>query len=293
MLRLAAALGVLLLAATPAAAEMTLAMETSVGPIKPGAESRVVDAVVTLDCVSLLPRAAMAPAVVTLAFAAPDVVLVTGPNTDRFVVEDCPPGAETATKRIPYAVTIAHGAPGFVDLQVQVEARLESHPADAAGGTPAASAGLVVTAGAELASELALDEKVKGCACPVTFDLAVTNSGNVRTRYTFELDSAPAAGTVVLPEPFEVDPSTAGSTSTGTGRVVYQSPGLSMPGEVAFSVVVHSAAAADPSITGGTLAAHMLVRNVGGSNQASPGLDPLLVVLLLAGLACWAARRRA
>lgn len=293
MLRLLA-LGAVLFVALPTAAEMTLAMETSGGPIKPGAETRAVEAVVTVDCATLLARTVGAPATLTMAFTAPSSIVVTGPSSERFVAEDCPLGTETLTRRLPYQVTVARGTPGFVDLQVQAEASFEPHASDAiVGGTPAARAAFTVTPGAELSSEIQLSDRFKVCGCPVTFDLAATNLGNVRTRYSFELSSAPAAGTVTLPEPFEIDPSTAGSTSTGTAKILFQAPAGSWPGEVVFAVTVRSAAAADPGVTGGPLTANMLVRNSAAGSQGAPGLDPAVVVLAVASVASVAARRRA
>jgi hypothetical protein len=272
-------------------------METSGGPIAPNTEVRAVEAVLTLDCATLLARTVSAPSTLTMTLAAPASVVVTGSTSGTFLAADCPSATDTATLRMPFTVAVTRDAPGLVDLPVRAEAVLDSHPTDAAiGGTPHAAANFTVVAGAALLSEVRLATKFKECGCPVLFDLDVTNFGNVRTLYTFQLASTPEglpAGAIVLPEPFELPPSTPGSTSTGTAKLVFVGPEDSVSGEVALSVSVLSSAVDDPKATGTPLTVTMLVRNPNPVDKAAPGLDGFFVVLLLASLAAAVARRRA
>jgi hypothetical protein len=306
MLRLAVPAGAVLAAlaflTTPAAAAMTLAVAIDPARIAPNQESRAMEAVVTVDCTSVRARtvtAASAP--VTLAFSNPSTVLLTGATVGQFMADDCPAGAETAELRMPYVVAVTHEAPGLVPLQVPVQASLESHSADLAlGGLPQANATFAVTPAAQLASEAQSPAKLKPCGCPVTFDIDVTNFGNVRTRYEFTLDSRPAMPlpdeAFVLPEPFELAPSTVGSTSTGTAKVVFQAPADTWSGEAVFTVLVHSSAVGDPATTGAPLSVSMLVRNADAPSaldKATPGLHGPALAVGLVCLAAFAARRRA
>lgn len=295
MVRLALAALALLALAMPGPAEAALAIaevRAPQGPIEPEVEIAIIEVEVVVDCSSVFARTQppSVPEGVQISFEASDQVVIAGASIHPLPSESCQAPVGNVTVTAPFQVVVLRESVGLRPLRVAATAVLLGSPLvpDPAED----SAEFMVTPGPFLAYQAQVESKIKTCGCPLAFDLAVTNFGNVRTTYSFELAMAPGAGTVTLPEPFAVEPSSVGSTSIGTGRIVFEAPAGSWPGEVAFAVSVKGAATDDPGSAGAPVTVNMLVRNDAAQGKDVPALDPIVLVLLLAALACVVARRR-
>jgi hypothetical protein len=231
------------------------------------------------------------PEGVQVSFQASDLLVITGPATHPLPSESCQAPVGNVSVTAQFLIVVQREALGLRPLPVVATAVLLGSPLvpDPAED----SAEFSVTPGPFLAYQAQVESKLKSCGCPLTFDLAVTNFGNVPTTYSFELSQPPGAGTVTLPEPFAVEPSSAGSTSTGTARIRFDAPAGTWPGEVSFAVSVVGTATDDPSSRGTPVTVSMLVRNDSAQGKDVPGPDPLVLVLLLAFIASLLSRRRA
>ena len=295
MVRLAlAALAFLALAAGPAQGALQIAaVRAPQAPLEPDVDLAAVEVDVVVDCSSVFARTPppSAPEGVQVTFEVPQDVVITGATTHRLSSEACQTPTGNVTITAPFQVLVLRQAVGLRPLPVVARAVLLGDPLlpDPAEDTAEFS----VTPGPFLAYQAQVETKFKECGCPLTFDVAVTNFGNVPTTFSFGVAMAPVAGTLALPAPFEVAPSSAGSTSIGVGKVVFDAPSGSWPGEVAFAVSVTGAAAEDPGSEGTPVVVNMLVRNTASQGKDVPALDPTVLVLSLAALACLVARRRA
>jgi hypothetical protein len=262
-------------------------------PLQPIVEIGLVEVAIVVDCSSVFARAPppSVPEGVQVTFEASQDVVITGASMQPLSSDACPTPTGNVTLVAPFQVVVLREAVGLRPLGLVAHAMLLGDPLvpDPAED----SAQFTVTPGPFLAYQAQVDTKLKGCGCPVVFDVAVTNLGNVPTTFSFELAMAPAAGNVTLPAPFTLEPSTVGSTSVGTGKIVFEGPPGDWPGEVVLSVAVKGAAAADPGSVGTPVSVSMLVRNQAGQAKDVPMPDPTALALVLLGLAVAAARRRA
>jgi hypothetical protein len=247
-------------------------------PIKPQVESPSFAATVTASCALLLrssgPDSLQEGVPVAFEWAAQDGVAIIGPPETTLDPALCSQATEVKAV-VPFQVGIPRTAPGLRPIPVVGRATV----GDASDQEP-----FTLTADYYSVSELKLERKLKQCSScgHVPIELGLTNLGNARTTYTFEVVGKPNSWSLTLPEPLAVD---AGAS----GQAVAFAKGHG--GEGAFQVAVHPVAADDPSKAGDDLTVHFLVRDTSFVSRATPAPAALLAALAVLGLAL--SRRRA
>lgn len=285
------AVGILLLAtslvqAQPWEEPMRVEVVAPAGPLKPNElEPLLVE--VTLQCSALV--AAIGPAnpedaIVTVSFAAPEEVVITGPERLALPASGCTSGALSVSVTSAFNVSVGRLAPGLVPRQVSVMARLES----AASTLPPmrqANDEFVVVAAADFLSQVTVPTRQKSCSCnSLDYEVLVSNLGNVPIKYTFSLGSQPSLPwTADVPDPLLVDP---GETRTAVFTV--HPAGGDEAG--AYTLLVESSHQSS-AVQGDPMAVTVLARHQ--SLLDVPGPDVMPLGLLALALAAAIVRRRA
>ena len=199
---------------------------------------------------------------------------------------------QASTANIPgtatFQVSIPRTAPGLQNIPCTLKAKGETvnqaYPATAEANYP-----FQVTADYYSLNQVKLATKLKqsGPQKQVPFELEITNFGNARTQYSFEIASSPTKGkwNALLPEVLLLDSPNSGQGSpTNTAVFTVATPfknGWNNE-EGAYSLNIKPAAADDPSKVGNPLTANMLVRVRG---VYVPGLEPAIMLGALLGSA--------
>lgn len=288
------------LAAGNASAQLAPSLELSLeglpASVLPVVENPAFSAVVTASCDAVLahvdPTDPSAGTPVHVEVHATNGVVVTGAPTAIFDPQECV-GADHATVHIPLQISIPRTAPGLVPLPVTGTARLPaSNPSQGLVSAPATA---TVIADYYSVSQAKVSSKLHSCDAPCRVDIPieVTNFGNARTQYTFQLASEPSGSgwTAALPDVLLIDSPNSGQGAP-VATVVLQIGVPRAAGEGSYQIVVTPSAADDPGKVGNPLTVNVLVRDTSVLGKATPlpGVVPL--VLALAGLAV-AFRRRA
>lgn len=281
---LAVLLALAAVAAAPSAsaqlpADVTLQLDAPSSLVGPGTGTVTMTATVTASCVKVLQLAPASPQGVPAVFEwqAEEGLIVVGPDRVVFDSAGCV-GVTTLTAQQAFTIGVPRAVPGLRPMAIHGTVHL---------GDSSAEASASVTAEWISVNQLRLDQKLVQCKeCgALPFQLTLSNFGNARTHYEFEVGTQPATGwTLTLPGPVTLD---AGASQTVTATAGGHG------GEGAFQVVVRPSSADDPSKTGEPLQATFLVRDISTGSKASPfpGAAPLLAGLAL--LAAALSRRRA
>jgi hypothetical protein len=212
-------------------------------------------------------------------------VLVTGPTTTVITI---PP---QTTSDIPgegnFQISIPRTAPGLTPLQCSFKISASS-PNPSVPAVPDQTATFSVTADYYSVNQVKLNTKLKqsGPQKQVPFEMEISNFGNARTQYTFELTNKPTGKwNAILPEVLLVDSpnSGAGSSQTTTSFTVatpFKNGWNNLEG--AYQVTIKPSSADDPSKAGNPLTANMLVRVRG---VYVPGLEPAIMLGAILGSA--------
>jgi uncharacterized protein (TIGR03382 family) len=263
--------------------------------ILPEIENAPVKVTVTAACNRLLvgtsPPSANQPNVVTMRFNLTGQVVLTGPAAISLDSSECTtPGTATVTKEQDYQATFSRTAPAFVPVRILASAHLEGSglPTD----EPDPEVEFVVASDYYSNNQVKLASKLQQCAPggQADYEVEITNFGNARTQYTFEVASKPGGEwSIDLPEPVVLErPTSTDGTST---RVMLMVTCTGLNSEGAFMVVVTPVSADDPSKEGNPLMMNLLARSRGAVPVPIPDLGPLLPLALL-GAALVLARRR-
>lgn len=257
-------------------------------PIKPQIENPSF----TVEFTYNLPNAAFsAGSVVTsnvnvnLVFQCQSGVTITGASA---VIVPITPGQASAQGRASYQVTIPRTAPGLQAIPCVL--RISAAAPNA--GTPAVPEQQVpftVTADYYSVNQVKLASKLKqsGPQKQVPFEMEVTNFGNARTQYIFEIGAEPSKGkwNAILPEVLLLDSPNSGQGSpTNTAVFTVATPfknGWNNE-EGAYQIIIKPASADDPSKVGNPLSANMLVRVRG---VYVPGVEPFVMLGAILGTA--------
>jgi hypothetical protein len=266
-------------------------------PVKPQVENPMFSAIVVVRCDVVLegvnPAAPMDPVpVADVVFQAQSGVLITGASTIAVDPALCttPPATE-ATVRQPYQISIPRSAPGLQAIPAIVQ--VSGHPPSAPGipASPEQQIPFTITADYYSVNQVAVEHKVQQCRQTCAYELEVTNFGNARTLYRFEIVDGPEGGNwnAIPPEALLLDsPNSGQGNSTGIARFVVH-PGVG-DGEDSYHILIHPVSADDPSKAGNPMTVKVLAQHTGVLGIDAPAAP--LVLLLLAGLAV-ASRRRA
>lgn len=188
--------------------------------------------------------------------------------------------------RASFQVSIPRTAPGLQAIPCVLKISASS-PNAGIPAVPEQQVPFTVTADYYSVNQVKLSSKLKqsGPQKQVPFEMEVTNFGNARTQYTFEIGNEPSKGkwNAILPEVLLLDSPNSGQGSpTNTAVFTVATPfknGWNNE-EGAYQIVVKPASADDPSKVGNPLTANMLVRVRG---VYVPSLEPALMLGALMG----------
>jgi hypothetical protein len=294
----AVALALLVLAPT-ASAQATAKLQVTVKPptqlIKPQIDnpSFAVDYSYTFDNPAFAPSGvATANVVIEFPFTCTNGVIITGPQSVvKQVAAPNTPTSGTAN----FQVSIPRTAPGLQNLQCTLKAKAQGLNQ----ATPATTDSVVpftVTADYYSLNQVKLASKLKqsGPQKQVPFDMEITNFGNARTQYTFELGNEPGGKwDEILPEVLLLDSPNSGqgsptNTAVFTVATPYKNGWNNLQG--AYQIVIKPSAADDPTKTGNPMTANMLVRVRG---VYVPSLEPAIMLGAILGSALLLRMRKA
>lgn len=222
---------------------------------------------------------------VDLTFQCQNGVVITGPAQVLVPIQT---GAQsTFPGKGTYQLTIPRTAPGLQSIPCILKAKAQQVNAGIPA-SPEAQSPFTVTADYYSVNQVKLASKLKqsGPQKQVPFEMEVTNFGNARTQYTFELGASPSGKwNAILPEVLLLDSPNSGQGSpTNTAIFTVATPFKNGWNnlEGAYQIVVKPASADDPSKTGNPLTANMLVRVRG---VYVPGLEPMVLLGAVLGSA--------
>jgi hypothetical protein len=197
-------------------------------------------------------------------------------------------GQASANGAAPFQISVPRTAPGLTPIACTMRISSPGVP-PTIGPTAEQSVGFTVTADYYSVNQVKLTSKLKqsGPQKQVPFDLEITNFGNARTQYNFELTNRPEGGkwNAILPEVLLVESPNSGqgsptTTTTFTVATPFKNGWNNLEGS--YQLTIKPAAADDPSKTGNSLTANMLVRVRG---VYVPGLEPFVLLGAVLGSA--------
>lgn len=211
-------------------------------------------------------------------------VLVTGPTTTIVTMsagQTASPGSAT------FQITIPRTAPGLAPIACTMKMSADA-PNNSIGAIPEQPVSFSVTADYYSVNQVKLSTKLKqsGPQKQVPFAMDITNFGNARTQYTFELTNKPAGKwNAILPEVLLVDSPNSGqgsptSTTTFTVATPFKNGWNNLEGS--YQITIKPSSADDPTKVGNPMTANMLVRVRG---VYVPGLEPAVMLAAMLGSA--------
>jgi hypothetical protein len=270
-----------------ATAKLQVNVKAPAGAIKPQIENPTltVDYTYTFDDPAFTPSGVVtANVVIDLPFQCTNGVIISGPTSVvKQIVQ--PPAATTGSAT--FQVSIPRTAPGLQALQCTLKAKAEGLNA-ATTQSPESAFPFTVTADYYSLNQVKLATKLKqsGPQKQVPFEMEVTNFGNARTSYIFELGNGPGGKwQAILPEVLLLDSPNSGqgsptNTAVFTVATPYKNGWNNIQGS--YQIIVKPSAADDSTKTGNPLTANMLVRVRG---VYVPGLEPTVMLAALLGSA--------
>jgi hypothetical protein len=221
---------------------------------------------------------------VVLTFQCQFGVTVTGPSAYLVTLQ---PGQNTANGKPNFQVTIPRTAPGLQALPCNLKIKADS-PNAGIPGVPEQTVPFTVTADYYSVNQVKVASKLKqsGPQKQVPFEMEITNFGNARTQYTFELGAKPTGKwNAILPEVLLLESPNSGQgspkdTAIFTVATPFKNGWNNLEGS--YQIVVKPSSADDPTKAGNPLTANMLVRVRG---VYVPGLEPTIMLGALLGSA--------
>jgi hypothetical protein len=254
--------------------------------LRPDVDAARILGTVTVRCDALVAAAAANPSaqvVTSFVFNPSDVVVVAGPLEQEIPTSSClQAAATTASSTQEYVLAISRQAPGLVAMPAQAQARLVGasavHPGDSE------TVDFHVTADYYSATMVKVPSKLMQCKPGqlVPFVAEITNFGNARTQYQFEVTTQPGGDWNILLPPALLLESSNSSQGNATGVAVFQVACAGSNNEGGYQITITPSAADDPGKEGDPLTLNFLARSRGAIPV--PGPSPLLGMLLL-GLA--------
>jgi len=196
-------------------------------------------------------------------------------------------GSASAQGQATFQITIPRTAPGLTPIPCTMKIKADA-PNQSIGPAPEQTVTFSVTADYYSVNQVKLSQKLKqsGPQKQVPFSMDITNFGNARTQYTFELTNKPSGKwNAILPEVLLVDSPNTGqgsptSTTTFTVATPFKNGWNNIEG--AYQLTIKPVSADDPTKTGNPLTANMLVRVRG---VYVPGLEPAVMLAAVLGSA--------
>lgn len=269
---------------------LDVAIRAPANQIKPEIESPTMTITVIYNLptnVQVLGGATNSQVPINFQFNCQQGVVITGP-TQIFIVVNPSSTTTSFSKDATFQVTIPRTAPGLQAIPCTVQT---TGGALVSTGVPAPAPRtdpFQVTADYYSLNQVKLASKLKqsGPQKQVPFEMEITNFGNARTQYTFELGAGPSGKwNALLPEVLLLDSPNSGQGSpTNTAIFTVATPfknGWNNE-EGAYQILIKPSAADDPQKAGNPLTANMLVRVRG---VYVPGLEPAIMLGALLGSA--------
>ena len=224
---------------------------------------------------------------VDLTFQCQNGVQVTGPGQVLVAITPGPTDS-TFEGRGSFQISIPRTAPGLTAIPCVLKAKAQQVNAGIPA-SPETTAPFSVTADYYSVNQVKLASKLKqsGPQKQVPFEMEVTNFGNARTQYVFEIGSEPSKGkwNAILPEVLLLDSPNSGQGSpTNTAIFTVATPfknGWNNE-EGSYQIIIKPSSADDPSKSGNPLTANMLVRVRG---VYVPSLEPFVLLGAVLGTA--------
>lgn len=226
--------------------------------------------------------------IVTFTPTCPNGVSITGPQT---LIITIPPTSASSGKYegdANFQVTVPRTAPGLQSIPCTIKAKASALAQTAVPEVPDTPQTFVINVDYYSLNQVKLASKLKqsGPQKQVPFEMEITNFGNARTQYTFEITNKPTGKWNALPpEVLLLDSPNSGQGSpTNTAIFTVATPFKNGWNnlEGSYTVTIKPSAADDPTKIGNPLTANMLVRVRG---VYVPGLEPTIMLGALLGSA--------
>ncbi|MHB8634106.1 MAG: hypothetical protein ACYDBQ_09100 [Thermoplasmatota archaeon] len=266
----------------------TLSVTASGPPVPvPLDGSRLVSAVVTIDCSDIVVRGSHDPVPIVMTARAPGLNL-SGPAVLNVPQQDCVTMESGKwTGNVLYHVTGSGFLPGLVPITANVTAALNADPADAADPVPAAHALTTVTPVANVSVRWgAVQAPATANQTGATIRIPYVSASNVPVSVTFAFQPMPA-GNVTLPSSMLL-PANVAPVAGGIDLSYRPPAGV---GVDSFHLLVHATAVADASLHSGADVALSFTYGSAAATSSHAASAPALVALAALGLAV-ALRRR-
>lgn len=255
-------------------------------PVKPQIETPplTVDFTYTLQNPGLTAGSAAASSVpVTITPACQNGVTITGAQTTLVTIQA---GQVSAAGKGNFQVSVPRTAPGLQAIPCTLKIKADANGANPA--VPEQTVPFTVTADYYSVNQVKVASKLKQASPQkqVPFEMEITNFGNARTAYVFELGAAPGGKwNAILPEVLLLDSPNSGQGSpTNTAIFTVATPFKNGWNnlEGSYQIVIKPSSADDPTKVGNDLTANMLVRVRG---VYVPSLEPVVMLGALIGSA--------
>jgi hypothetical protein len=270
---------------------LTLEVKPPTGQVKPEIESPAMSVKVTYNTanqVQPLGSAQNSNVVITFTPNCANGITITGPQTMVINIPATQASTTSFSNTANFQVTVPRTAPGLQASACTIKARASALAQAAVPEVPDTPQNFVINVDYYSLNQVKLASKLKqsGPQKQVPFEMEITNFGNARTQYTFELGAEPSGKwNALLPEVLLLDSPNSGLGSpTNTAVFTVATPfknGWNNE-EGSYQIIVKPSAADDPSKVGNPLTANMLVRVRG---VYVPGLEPAIMLGALLGSA--------
>lgn len=276
---------------TAPASTLQFTVKPPSGAIKPETESPSMSVDVKWspgNPLQALGGAAATNVVITFTFICPNGVQVTGPATILIAVPPTGVSAPTFSGTGTFQVTVPRTAPGLQVTTCDIKVKASALVATLVPEVQDQPGKFVVNVDYFSLNQVKVASKVKqaGPQKQIPFEMEITNFGNARTQYTFELGATPKGKwNPILPEVLLLEsPNSGAGSPTNTAIFTVATPfknGWNNE-QGSYQVVIKPSAAVDATKIGNTITANMLVRVRG---VYVPGLEPIVMLGAILGSA--------
>jgi hypothetical protein len=223
--------------------------------------------------------------VITLTPACPNGIVMTGASQKFVTVQ---PQSQTATFEATFQVTVPRTAPGLQSVQCSMKVKASALAEGVVAAVPDQEQKFAVNVDYYSLNQVKVASKLKqsGPQKQVPFEMEITNFGNARTAYVFEVTSKPGGSWNDLPpEVLLLDSPNSGqgsnvNTAIFTVATPFKNGWNNLEG--AYTVTIKPSAADNPEKSGTPLTANMLVRVRG---VYVPSIEPILMLGAMMGSA--------
>ncbi|MEA3165995.1 MAG: hypothetical protein QOJ26_864 [Thermoplasmata archaeon] len=188
-----------------------------------------------------------------------------------------------------YLLTLLPEAPGLKSLEVRITVDWAISQTSGNG----ASARMVVAADYRTETNVVVPRKLMVCDCNrFDFEVELTNLGNARTQYNFEVLEPPNGGAwdIQMPDPVVLDSPNSGGDHTSE-KVVISVFADGGSGKGSYTIQILVASADQPDKKGEPIEVHLLANKEGLLDKATPGPGGPMLLVGLVGVALFSRRR--